>query len=104
VLGPIVFAIFANPGFAAFFDEKFESAPLQQRVRPSVPLAISWPRWRGTPPVKAMAESLAVFAAEAKKWPADAAHKWKVFCAVGELRLPSLHCSAVARGKGALGG
>ena len=30
---------------------------------------------------------------------ADAAHKWKVFCAVGELRLPSLHCSAVARGK-----
>ena len=46
-----------------------------------------------------MAESLGVFAAEAKKWPADAAHKWKVFCAVGELRLPSLHCSAVARGK-----
>src|SRR6516165_3223365 len=46
-----------------------------------------------------MAESLGVFAAEAKKWPADAANKWKVFCAVGELRLPSLHCSAVARGK-----
>src|SRR5215471_21846514 len=46
-----------------------------------------------------MAESLGVFAAEAKKWPAGAAHKWKVFCAVGELRLPSLHCSAVARGK-----
>src|ERR1700756_4353756 len=43
-----------------------------------------------------MAESLRVFAAGAKKWPADAAHKRKV---VGELRLPSLRCSAVARGK-----
>ena len=44
VLGPIVFAIFANPGLAAFFDERFESAPPQQRVRqPSVPLAISRP-------------------------------------------------------------
>jgi len=32
VLGHIVFAIFANPGLAAFFDEKFESAPLQRGV------------------------------------------------------------------------
>lgn len=33
VLGHIIFAIFANPGLAAFSDEKFESAPLQKRVR-----------------------------------------------------------------------
>ena len=77
MLGPIVFAVFANPGLAA---EKFESAPLQQRVRqPSVSLAILRPRCRGTPPVKAMAESLGVFAAEAKKWPADG----KVFALLG---------------------
>jgi len=30
VLGHIVFAIFANPGLATFFDDKFESAPLQR--------------------------------------------------------------------------
>jgi hypothetical protein len=30
VLGHIVFAIFDNPGLAAFFDDKFESAPLQR--------------------------------------------------------------------------
>jgi hypothetical protein len=33
VLGHIVFAIFANPGLAAIFDDKFESAPLQRGVR-----------------------------------------------------------------------
>jgi hypothetical protein len=53
VLGPIVFAVFANPGLTAFFDEKFESAPFSRESANhhtstgTSAIAVSVGRWKG---------------------------------------------------------
>ena len=100
VLGHIVFATFANPTLAAFFDEKFESAPLS---RESANHQFRW-RFRGLDVaaprlLKLWPNRLACLRGGQKV--ACGRRKRKVICAVGYLRLPSLHCSAR---KGALAG
>jgi hypothetical protein len=67
-LGHIVFAIFANPGLAVFFDEKFESAPLQRGVHCELDLGEGALPTDGSNPVPSSGESGELLTTEAHRY------------------------------------